>query len=61
MTKFWPNQKFAWYFDVSEVNTALVSGQFKNDGVVQPSLYFWRALEIYCLDNTIGVELIDNG
>ena len=44
-TKFWPDKKFAWYIDVSEVNTALASYHFQSDGVVQPSLYFWRALE----------------
>ena len=46
---------------VSEVNTALGSGHFQNYGVVQPSLYFWRDLAIYCLENTIGVELGENG
>ena len=44
-----------------EVNKALASGQFQNDGVVQPSMDFWRALEIECLENTIGVELGENG
>ena len=39
----------------------MASGHFQNDGVVQPSLYFWRALTIECLENTIGVELGDNG
>ena len=46
---------------MSEVNTALVSGHFKNDGVVQPSLDFWRAFAIECLENTIGVEFGGNG
>ena len=55
-TTFWPNHNFAWYLAVSEVNTALVSGHFKNDGVVQPSMYFWRSLAIYCLDNKIGMN-----
>ena len=44
-----------------EVNTDLVSGNFENDGVLQPSMEFWRALEIECLENKIGVELGDNG
>ena len=39
-TKFCPDHNFAWYTDVSEVNTALELGHFKNDGVVQPSLDF---------------------
>ena len=46
---------------MSEVNTALASGQFQNDGVVQPSLNFWRALEIECLENKIVFELEENG
>ena len=46
---------------MSEVNTALASGQFQNDGVLQPSLNFWRCLAIECFDNTIGVELGENG
>ena len=60
-TKLWPDQKFTWYLAVSEVNTALESGHFQNDGVVQPSLNFRRALAIECLENTIGVELGENG
>ena len=44
-----------------EVNTSLASGHFQNDGVVQPSLDFWRSLAIECLENTIGFELGDNG
>ena len=60
-TKLWPNHNFAWYFAVSEVNTDIASGHFKNDGVVPPSLNFWRYLAIYFLENTIGVELGDNG
>ena len=43
-TKFCPDCKFSWYLAVSEVNTALVSGHFQNDGVMQPSLYFWISL-----------------
>ena len=43
-----------------EVNTALAPGHFQNDGVVQPSLYFQRALAMECLENTIGVELVNN-
>ena len=50
-TKFWP---------VSEDNAALASGHFQYNRVMQPSLDFWRALELYCLENTIGVELVDN-
>ena len=34
-TKFWPDCNFAWYFAVLEVNIALASGHFKNDGVVK--------------------------
>ena len=59
--KFCSDNNFAWYLYVSEVNTALVSGQFQNNGVVQPSLDFWSALAIECLENKIGVELGDNG
>ena len=58
--KFWPDCNFYWYLAVTEVNTDLASGHFQNDGVVQPSLYFQRYLAIYCLENTIGVELGDN-
>ena len=46
---------------MSEVNTALASGQFQNYGVVQPSMYFWKSMEIECLDNKIGLELGYNG
>ena len=46
---------------MSEVNTALASGDTQNDGVVQPSLDFWRDLAIECVENTIGVEPGDNG
>ena len=60
-TKFWPNHNFAWYLAVSEVNTALVSGRFQNDGLVQPNLDFWVYLAIECLDNTIVIELGENG
>ena len=52
-TKFWPDRNFAWYLAVLEVNTDLVSGQSIKDGVLQPSLDFWRALEIEYLDNII--------
>ena len=60
-TKLWPDRNFSWYLAVSEANTALASGHFQNDGVVQPSLDFRRALAIECLENTIGVELGGNG
>ena len=46
---------------MSEVNTDLASGPFQNYGVLQPSLDFWRCLAIECFDNTIGVELGENG
>ena len=46
---------------MSEVNKALAPCHFQNDDVVQPSLYFWRALVIECLENTTGAELGDNG
>ena len=39
-TKFWPDRNFAWYITFLDVNTALASGHFKNDGVVQPRLDF---------------------
>ena len=60
-TKFWPDLNFAWYLAVSEVNTDLASGHFQNDGVVQPSMSFWRALEIECHENKIVFELGENG
>ena len=41
-TKFWSDCKFAWYLYVSEFNTDLASGHFKNYWVVQPSLDFGR-------------------
>ena len=59
-TKFWPDRNFAWYLAVLEVNTDIASGHFKNDGVVQPSLDFWRGLATKCLENTVGVELGEN-
>ena len=43
-TKFWPDRNFSCYLVMSEVNTDLELGHFQNDGIVQPSLYFWRAL-----------------
>ena len=58
-TRFWYDLNFDWYIAVSKVNTALMSGHFQNSGVVQPSLYFQIYLAIKCLDNTIGVELMD--
>ena len=45
-TNFWPDHNFAWYLAVSDVNIDLASGHFKNDGLVQSSLYFYRALAI---------------
>ena len=45
-TKLWPDRNFSWFLAMSEVNTDLASGQFQNDGVVQPMMYFWRDLEI---------------
>ena len=42
---------------MSEVNTALLSGHFLNDGIVQPSIDFWRAFKIEYLEDTIGFEL----
>ena len=47
---------------MSQVNTALASGHFKNDGVVQLSLDFCRALAIECLENKLGLswERMDN-
>ena len=59
-TKFWPDRNFAWYITFLEFNKALASGHFKNDGVVQPSLDFWRVLSMECLENKIGVELGEN-
>ena len=56
-TKFWSDKNFSWYLSVLEVNIALASGHFQNDGVVQPSLDFLRDFPIECLDNTIRVEL----
>ena len=45
-TKFCPGCNFDWYLAVSEDNTALASGHCQNDGVVQPSMSFWRAFAI---------------
>ena len=59
--KFWSDHNFSWYLAVLEVNTSLVSSHFQNDRVVQPGLDFWRALEIWCLENTAGIELGENG
>ena len=42
------------------VHRALASDHLQNGGVVQPSMDFWRALEIDFLKNTIGVELGEN-
>ena len=58
--KLWPDCNFAWYLNVSKVNTDLASGHLQNDGIVQPSLDFWISLAIDFLGNTIGVELVDN-
>ena len=55
VTKFWPDRNFAWYLLVLEVNSYLTPGHFQNDGVVKPSLDFWRALEIEFLYNKNGV------
>ena len=48
-TKSWSDRNFAWYLPVSELNTALASGQFQNYMVVQPSLEFGRVLAMDCL------------
>ena len=56
-TKFWPDHNFSWYLAVSKINTDLATGHLQNDGLVQPSLNFWRALVIEFLENKIGVEL----
>ena len=45
-TQFYTVCNFAWYFSVSEVNTALVKGRFQNDGAVKLILKFKRSLEI---------------
>ena len=58
-TKFWTNREFVRYLTVLEVNTALASGPFKNDGLVQPSLGFWTALAMECLEKKIGFKLGD--
>ena len=45
-TQIWPDRKLVWYFSVLEVIIDFVSGHFKSDGVVQPSVDFWIALSI---------------
>ena len=40
--KFWPNRSFAWYLDVTEVNTALSDGHFRKGGHLIPTLKFRR-------------------
>ena len=60
-TKFWPDFNCFCYLTVLEVITDPASGHFQNNEVVPPSLDFWRALEIECLENTIEVELGENG
>ena len=71
--EFWvDDQPQSWYHtktrklwecikDEFKVNTDLASGHFQNNGVVQISLDFRRALAIECLKNTIGVDLGKNG
>ena len=39
-TKYWPNRNFAWYLAVTEVNTALADGHFRQDGKLVPTLQF---------------------
>ena len=56
-TSLWPDCNFVWYITMPEVNTDPSLGHFQNDGIVQPSLDFWRYLTTYYLDNIIGVEL----
>ena len=46
MTILFPDPNFSWYLTLLEVNIALASGHFQNYGVVQPSMYFRRALAI---------------
>ena len=48
--KSWMYCNLAWYLVVTEVNTALASGKFQNDGNVMPDLYFWRKLVIHCIE-----------
>ena len=60
-TKFCPDRNFSLYLSVSEVSTDLAPGHCKNDMAVQPSLDFWRALAIECLENKIEFELGENG
>ena len=54
-TKFWPDFNCFCYLTVLEVITDLASGHFQNNEVVPPSLDFWRALEIKCLENRTGI------
>ena len=58
-TNLWPVCNVAWYIAVSEVKIALESGYFQNYGVVKPSIYLWRSLEIKGLENTTVVKLGD--
>ena len=44
-----------------EVNKALESGHFQNNGVVQTSMNFWKALAIGRHVNKIVVKLGQNG
>ena len=41
---------------MTELNTALASGNFQNGGNIMPTLYFWRQLDLKCMKNTIGTD-----
>ena len=56
VTKLYPDPNLGWYLAVSEANKSPAPGHFQNDGVVQPSLDFWRDLARECLENKIGFE-----
>ena len=55
-TKFFPDRNFAWYLAVTEVSTALASGNFQNCGDIMPTLDFWRQVAIQCMENAILIE-----
>ena len=58
-TKFWPTRNFAWSLAVSEFNTALASGHFQNDGVVQPSLDFGELWQYSALRIQLGLNWVE--
>ena len=60
-TKLWTDRNFAWYLDVTEMNTALADGYFRKGGKLIATLQFRRKLAHEMMENNIGGHTVDYG